>query len=261
MAEMPPEVLQRSQWGFYSWWAGRPDDPFPDEFVQMAALMGAELPGYFRKAEFLTTGQIITAEGAAAIYEGEAFPWTTHVPMIALDGRLVRFVSGKWGLDIQHRFSEIQSLADTSPSDEIYQAIVYGHNLLMDAHLQNTSVLEALATEALGARVPTWGSVRSGMTEEAGAAMPMYVMVPATVLEDWASMLIDTAAFIEDARISIESEEAVGLVAESAEEASAEAVGGVRGPVLVAIAAIGLTAFGMVVAVVTGRVSRGTQIQ
>ena len=248
MAEMPPDVHQRSMWGFYSWWAGDPDDPFPEEFVQMALLMGAELPDYFRKAQFITAGQIVTAKGAAAIYEGEAFPWTTSVPMVALDGRLMKFIVSKWGLDIQARFGQLQALAEQAETDEVYGPIVYGHNAMLDDHLMNLSIMQALVQEALDVGVPT----PSGTYGE----MPMFVMVPATVIEDWAIMLLESAAFVVDARSSIEAGEPIGLVATLESEAQAEARGGVRGPVLVGIAAIGLTVFGMFMAVRTGRVRK-----
>jgi hypothetical protein len=251
MAEMPPDVHQRSQWGFYSWWAGDPEKPFPDSFVSMAYLMGAELPDYFRKAQFITTGQIITAEGAAAIYEGEAFPWTTSVPMVALDGRLAKFMVGKWGLDIHARFGAVQELIQATAMDGLYTALVDAHNKLIDEHLMNLSIMQVLAQEARDVGVPVLDDGES----------PMFMMVPVTVLEDWASMLIDTSALVEDARASVEAGEPIGIVATLREEVRAEEKRRVRGPVLVGIAAIGLTVFGMFMAVRTGRVSRGTQAQ
>lgn len=179
--------------------------------------------------------------------------------MVALDGRLASFLLSSWALAIQGRFGELQELAGLAPTDELFGMIASGHNMMLDEHLENLASIQALAGEAMSAGVPTWGEIYTTVPDDAGGAMPMFMMVPATVLEDWATMLIETAALVEDARASIDAGEPVGIVATL--EAQERAERGVRGPVLVGIAAIGLTVFGIFMAVRSGRVSRGTQVQ
>jgi hypothetical protein len=263
MAEMPPDVVQRSQWGFYSWWLGRPDEPFPEEFVAMAAMMGAKLPPYFSGASFITTGQIITADGAEAILGGESFPWTDRVPMVALDGRLLEFVASKWALDVQVDLGQVHELVVGISDTRIAAAVTYGHNALLEELYYDLSVVDALVSEAVSAGVPIWRDVNPHVSDEAGGSMPVYVMVPATVLEDWARIREESAALVEDTMGSVAEGSLVGIVSTFETEAKARDIQErvLSGPAMVGIAAIGLTAFAMFMAVRTGRVSRGTQVE
>jgi hypothetical protein len=161
-------------------------------------------------------------------------------------------------MTIVQYLSDVATLSTGTGVTSVGAAIVYGHDRLLDLYYELRGVLDAVVQTARDASIPEWRKLRSSMTSEIGADMPIYVMMPATVLEDWIRIWIDSSTLVQDSQESIEAGKPTGIVAEYKDQLKEEPSPERRisGPMLVGISAIGLAAFGIVVAVVSGGVSR-----
>lgn len=245
---------QRVAYGFTSWVAEEGAAKLPPEFVETVVHMGGELPPYYSgpAPQYILTGTMITDRAAAEILDSAEpmFPWITGPPVIAVDGRMITFLYSHWAESIDGGLIQLEDMMDgfVGVRAEIRRA----HDALVAKLTALIKDTQAVVDTAEASGVPLWSQIMEG-----GAFVPTYVMTDATLLEDWAQLYIDAQNLVIDAQASLLSNQAEGLVAEYAAMSTStfDPKRPINGPMLVGWAALGLTAFGIYMAVVSGKVS------
>lgn len=262
------QKAERATYGFSIWVGAEGAPPLPDSFIDtIIAMTGPveaeelEIPSYFRgpPPTYILTGSIMTDRAASelASMEMPLLPWTDKVPMVAVDGRMVQFMMTTWGEKIEAHLTEIEAmLGEGGPLAGILYAAFNNYISEYKFLINETSRLVDAANVA---GVPIWQQVHALVGGASGMFMPTYVMMPATVIEAWALMYLDAGELQGAVQLSLMNGEPEELVLYYANEVTQTSQRGkVSGPMLVGIAALGMTAVGMYVAVRTGATGQKT---
>lgn len=247
--------LDKVRYGFEIWKAADPMPDLPPAFVVTIERMGGDVegqvvPSYYLAPEYILTGLIMTDEAAARILDEAAplFPWVSGPPFLAVDGRILQYLMTTV---LEAVDASLGTVASLDPG-ELEASIRHAHDQIAGKLLAVVQETQAGIDTAEAVGVPLWSMLKASLPEAQGGLVPTYVMLPSTVLEQWAQVYVESGLLMHDAQASILSGAPQGLVAEYEKTRTPSMGERLSGPVILGVAACGLAVFGMVVAVWTG---------
>lgn len=195
-----------------------PGDPLPEGFL--SAIDPDDPPSGFSNVEYVMEGYAITDTGLGVLYS--PFLEIPDNAMVAVDGRLLKYIQGFWVQAITARFADMEDFL-VGASGPIAVGVAYGHDQLADVFNKVMGIfLDSIQySEAVG--VPS-------IDED--TYTPAYMVLHMGAIRDIAILYVETAKLMEDMVASVEANEPVGLVEGFviAEQESRPKARGVSGP-------------------------------
>ena len=233
----------------------RVDDPafLPDLFVQVVGAMSPEghVPEYLLYVDWVVTGERITDEGLIDLYIHGipiAVDKVGSIQTVALDGRIVMQILSQWAGDIQAQMASLTEGLSEVGDQDIKLAIAYGYDSILARLDQAVAMTQAAVASASSAQVPFW-------TDLGGTIMaPALVVMPATLLEEWTHLYVDSASLESDGKSSARSGQMQGVILDYSAMVGEQAGEKKTSPWAWVGVAAGILAFtGMIAVVLVGR--------
>lgn len=233
----------------------RVSDPafLPDLFVQVVEAMSPEghVPPYLLYVDWVVTGERITDEGLVHLHADgipEAPDKPGIVPTIALDGRIAMQLLSQWAGDVQAQMASVSDGLTEVQDREIKLAIAYGYDSVLGRLGQAVIMTQAAVASASAAQIPFW-------TDLGGTLMvPALVVMPATLLVEWAHLYVDSASLEADGKSSARSGQMQGVVVDYAAMVGEQIGTKKTSPwAWVGVAALTIAFSGMIAAMFAGR--------
>lgn len=195
-----------ARYGYSFWWmkGGYWSSKWQDLFNKF----GGKMPASIAASDYAIEGSGIAGEGLALIASGIQSP-DTDSPTVALEDQIIGWIESQ-GPDVQTTMGMIGSMAQTV--SELSPAILAMHADIIQRYNAAVQVISAAAQKAVADGVPLAGDYY-GLTKQDIGDYPVYATVPASIIVEYASVMIDIDTAYSDVEKSISTRQATGMVA------------------------------------------------